>query len=494
MEALGGSPVREAPLPGWGEAAAHSRSSGAQASLENPESAKPKGRLRRLANLNPVKLISDGFFIIETCTVAVLAALAGVASLSLDSLKDPQAAAFLMAPVGAAALLKARGLYEFDQLAAFLRPITQVLLCVGLVICAAGLIGYALNGARAFSGTWFAAWLLLTLVAVTALRAAGSWLCSWLIRCGAIHQAVAVFGDAAAAQGAVKALAKTGRFLQPANVFGAHGQSGVEALIEGARRRDFETVVIATDTPSSRETTQLLARLESLPCDVQICLALKRDEPGRCAPAFALAHVQAQPIGGWGLVCKRSVDVCLAAAGLVFLAPLLLLAAAAIKLDSPGPVLFAQRRNGLNREIFQIFKLRTMSVMEDGAEAVQAARQDARVTRVGGFLRKTSIDELPQLLNVLKGDMSLVGPRPHPLSLDHQYEDQIHTYGHRHKVKPGITGWAQIHGHRGPTDKPGLMQRRVQHDLEYIDNWSFWLDIKILAATPFLGIIHKNAV
>lgn len=494
MEALSGSPLREAPQAGWGEAAAHSNSDAPRAAAEAAQKAQPARPLRRLAALNTGKIVSDGYFIIETCMIAVLAAMAAGTTLSLQSWQQPQTAAYLLAPVAAAALLKARGLYDFEQLAGFFRSIAQVLLWVALVIGTAGLISYGLDGTQALSGPWFAAWLLATLLALTVLRASGSWLCGRLLRAGAIRQSVAVFGEAAAAQGAVQVLAKEEMFSTPAALFGAHGQGGVDALIEGARAEEFETIVIATDAPAGRQTEQLLAKLEHLPCEVKICLPLKREAPGSCAPEFALFSVQSQPIGGWGLVVKRTLDVGLAAAGLIALAPVLLLAALAIKLDSSGPVLFTQRRHGLNRQVFEIFKLRTMSVMEDGAEAVQAARKDARVTRVGALLRKTSIDELPQLLNVLKGDMSLVGPRPHPLSLDNQYEDQIQIYSHRHKVKPGITGWAQIHGHRGPTDRPGLMQRRVQHDLDYIDNWSLWLDVKILAATPFLGFIHKNAV
>jgi undecaprenyl-phosphate galactose phosphotransferase/putative colanic acid biosynthesis UDP-glucose lipid carrier transferase len=169
------------------------------------------------------------------------------------------------------------------------------------------------------------------------------------------------------------------------------------------------------------------------------------------------------------------------------------IAAIAIKLDSPGPVLFRQRRIGFNSRDFVIFKFRTMSVMEDGPVIQQARRRDARVTRVGKILRQSSIDELPQLFNVLAGQMSLVGPRPHAIAHDDHYGDLLSEYALRHHVKPGITGWAQVNGYRGQIVKVEQMKTRVEHDLWYINNWSFLLDLKIAILTCFEVMRRRNA-
>jgi putative colanic acid biosynthesis UDP-glucose lipid carrier transferase len=157
-------------------------------------------------------------------------------------------------------------------------------------------------------------------------------------------------------------------------------------------------------------------------------------------------------------------------------------------------VLFRQRRYGFNNNPITVFKFRTMRHDQaDDRLVPQARRNDPRVTRVGAFLRRTSLDELPQLINVLRGEMSLVGPRPHAVAHNEQYAHVIDDYLSRHRVKPGITGWAQVNGLRGETDTPDKMRRRVQYDLYYIDNWSLYLDFKILALTPFVGLVHKNA-
>lgn len=188
---------------------------------------------------------------------------------------------------------------------------------------------------------------------------------------------------------------------------------------------------------------------------------------------------------------KRAFDIAFSSLALVVLAPTILMAAIVIKLDSRGPVFFSQLRNGFNTKEFWIFKFRTMTVMEQGAEVKQAARHDKRVTRVGRWLRRTSIDELPQFLNVLRGEMSLVGPRPHATIHNNEYEKVIWKYAFRHHVKPGITGWAQVHGLRGETATVDVMEKRVELDLWYINNWSLWLDIKILMKT-FAAVIGQE--
>lgn len=190
---------------------------------------------------------------------------------------------------------------------------------------------------------------------------------------------------------------------------------------------------------------------------------------------------------------KRAIDVAAAVVLLVLLAPLLLALCIAIRIDSPGPALFRQWRLGLNGKPFRIVKLRTLSVMEDGCAIVQVTKHDPRVTRLGGILRRFSLDELPQLENVLRGEMSLVGPRPHAMAHDREYAALFPDYVLRQSVRPGITGWAQIHGCRGQTATPAEMRRRVGLDLWYLAHARLRLDLKILLATPWVVLFGRNA-
>ncbi len=200
------------------------------------------------------------------------------------------------------------------------------------------------------------------------------------------------------------------------------------------------------------------------------------------------------PLTTFEVVQKRAFDVVVASLGVVLLTPLFALIALFIKLDSSGPVLFRQRRYGFNQEPFRIYKFRSMTTMDDGREVIQAAANDARITRVGAIMRGWNFDELPQLLNVIRGEMSLVGPRPHALAHDQHFERTIALYARRHNVKPGITGWAQVNGFRGETSTNDKMRQRVEHDLYYIDNWSIWLDLRILLLTVISSKAYRNAV
>jgi putative colanic acid biosynthesis UDP-glucose lipid carrier transferase len=208
-------------------------------------------------------------------------------------------------------------------------------------------------------------------------------------------------------------------------------------------------------------------------------------------PAINLA---ASPLGEVRALPKLVFDRLFALAALIALAPLMLSIAACVKLSSPGPVFFRQRRLGADGHAFEIYKFRTMKVhAEAQGRLTQAKRHDPRVTRVGQFLRRTSLDELPQFINVLKGDMSVVGPRPHALEHDDLYKDLVNGYMYRYRIKPGITGWAQIHGFRGETDRIEKMSGRVKLDLYYIQNWTFWFDIKIVLLTLWKGFAGSNA-
>ncbi|MBX2838881.1 MAG: exopolysaccharide biosynthesis polyprenyl glycosylphosphotransferase [Gammaproteobacteria bacterium] len=198
------------------------------------------------------------------------------------------------------------------------------------------------------------------------------------------------------------------------------------------------------------------------------------------------------PLSGIGAAFKRLEDFVLGSIALILLLPVMVIISIAVKLDSTGPALFCQPRSGRNREIIKVYKFRTM--FQNGSQEFrQAQKDDPRITRVGAFLRKTSLDELPQLINVIQGSMSLVGPRPHPLKLDDEFKYVIPALNSRYCVKPGITGWAQINGFRGETRRVGDMVSRIEHDRHYIRHWSLWMDFKILVLTVFKGWTHKNA-
>jgi putative colanic acid biosynthesis UDP-glucose lipid carrier transferase len=199
------------------------------------------------------------------------------------------------------------------------------------------------------------------------------------------------------------------------------------------------------------------------------------------------------PFTGTNSLVKRVSDVVLASIILVLITPALLLIAIGVKLSSPGPVIFKQRRNGLAGEEIEVWKFRSMTTMDDGPDVPQARRGDPRITPFGAFLRRTSLDELPQFLNVLQGSMSIVGPRPHAVAHNESYRQLIKAYMVRHKVKPGITGWAQVNGHRGETDTLDKMRARVEYDLEYLRNWSLGLDLQIIARTIKLVFFDRKA-
>jgi Undecaprenyl-phosphate glucose phosphotransferase len=235
----------------------------------------------------------------------------------------------------------------------------------------------------------------------------------------------------------------------------------------------------------------------ALPVEIHLGpeLVLYKFEEAKLSTLGPVASLQLtrRPLTRLEIIQKRSFDLVLAAAALILATPLLVLVAVLIKLDSRGPIFFVQRRFGFNQQPFRIIKFRTMRTLDDGASIKQAQPDDPRLTTIGRWLRRWNIDEIPQLFNVLTGDMSLVGPRPHALSHDREYEQRISLYARRHNMKPGITGWAQIHGYRGETDTDEKMRKRVEYDLFYIDNWSLWLDLKIMARTVLSRTAYQNA-
>lgn len=264
-----------------------------------------------------------------------------------------------------------------------------------------------------------------------------------------------------------------------------------------ARDCGAERIVLALCWNDTRSIELIRDRLRSSPLPVQLLPDQKvryliRNPVFSVSRSFSI-EIQRTPLSGVEKLAKRLFDVIGASVALVMLMPLMLVTALTIKLDSAGPVLFRQRRSGFNAKRFLIFKFRTMTVMEDGERVSQAIRRDPRITRFGAILRATSIDELPQLLNVLRGEMSLVGPRPHAVAHDDQYGRVLADYAYRHHVKPGITGWAQINGLRGETPHVDLMKRRLDLDIWYISNWNIWLDFLIVIRTFAEVVRHRNA-
>ncbi|MFH4619245.1 undecaprenyl-phosphate glucose phosphotransferase [Vibrio furnissii] len=199
------------------------------------------------------------------------------------------------------------------------------------------------------------------------------------------------------------------------------------------------------------------------------------------------------PFDGMGKVIKRIEDIMIGSMIALLISPVLIAVAVGVKLSSPGPVLFKQDRYGLGGKKIKVWKFRSMKVMENDAVVTQATKNDPRVTKFGAFIRRTSLDELPQFLNVLQGSMSIVGPRPHAVAHNEQYRKIVDNYMIRHKIKPGITGWAQINGYRGETETVDKMEKRVRYDIQYMQNWSLWLDIKIIFLTVFKGFVSETA-
>jgi Undecaprenyl-phosphate glucose phosphotransferase len=276
-----------------------------------------------------------------------------------------------------------------------------------------------------------------------------------------------------------------------------HWKGVVAEVIEHTRGSNTDEILVGADPNRWFELRNLIGELKVQPVPVGFIPLGTASEifrrPSRRLGNAISVELQAGPLTPFEYTAKRSIDILFAGIALILLLPLLAIVAAGIKLDSPGPILFRQQRTGFNGRRFQIYKFRTMSVLEDGPSVVQAQVGDQRITRLGTWLRRTSLDELPQLLNVLEGSMSLVGPRPHPLALDNRFNKVVENYAFRHRVKPGLTGWAQVHGCRGPTPTVASIEQRVRYDLWYIDNWSLWLDIAILLRTPVEVVRGDNA-
>jgi Undecaprenyl-phosphate glucose phosphotransferase len=276
----------------------------------------------------------------------------------------------------------------------------------------------------------------------------------------------------------------------------------VDDLLEFARRVRLDLVIFTLPITAEGRLLQMLRKLWVLPVDIRLSAHMNKLRFQSRAYSYIgtvpLLDVFDKPIADWDIVMKYLFDKIVGMLCLVLVAPVMLLVAIAVRANSRGPILFKQKRYGFNNELVEVYKFRSMYFDQLDYDAVKlVTRDDPRVTPVGRFIRKTSLDELPQLFNVVfKGDLSLVGPRPHAIharAAQHQYDEVVDGYFARHRVKPGITGWAQIHGWRGSTDTPEKIQKRVECDLYYIENWSIMLDTYILLVTPFALFKLENA-
>jgi putative colanic acid biosynthesis UDP-glucose lipid carrier transferase len=289
-----------------------------------------------------------------------------------------------------------------------------------------------------------------------------------------------------------------GHQAEPLGRFGGRNLIGpIEELPRYVREHNIDVVYIACITEQEDVIADLIKELR----DTTACVYFVPN-----ILMFNLMHARSYELNGIPLIAvwevpfsevqyilKRAIDIGLSLLALIALAPVMLIIALAIKLTSAGPILFKQRRYGLNGQEILVYKFRSMKVMEDGEKVQQVTRNDSRITPLGALLRKTSLDELPQFINVLQGRMSLVGPRPHAVAHNEMYRKLISGYMLRHKVKPGITGWAQVNGFRGETDTLEKMQQRVNYDLEYLRNWSLSLDVQILIRTALVFLKDQNA-
>ena len=264
----------------------------------------------------------------------------------------------------------------------------------------------------------------------------------------------------------------------------------IQTVISASQSQSIEYIFLLLKWNNPQLINNLVRMLRALPIPVHLLpdenvATFLAARAGNIGTTFTV-ELQRAPLSHTERMFKRIFDVAIATAMLVLLSPLLLMTALLIKLDSRGPVLFRQKRNGFNGRVFSIYKFRSMRVLEDGERIKQATRDDPRVTRLGRWLRSTSIDELPQLFNVLSGDMSLVGPRPHAVAHNNEYQTVVSNYAFRDHVKPGITGWAQVNGFRGETQTVDIMAKRVEYDLWYINHWSPWLDLRIIIKTVLM--------
>ncbi len=390
----------------------------------------------------------------------------------------------------------------------------QFVLRFALIAAIAIAIGEASQVFDNLPASWVTLWLSASLVLTALVRVVVATNVRVLLRKGAFTESVAIVGAGPVADRLNRHLRDTkadriellgifGDLPEGATDSSAWPVGSIDELVEVSKRRGIDWILVALPAVDAARLDAIVQRLEVLSIPIALCppnvgLRVPRDMVDYTGSGMPVMLLADRPIKRWNAVLKSAEDALLSWILVLLLLPLLGLIALAIKLDSPGPVIFKQRRHAFNNSEFDIYKFRTMRFSDEisGDRLQQTARFDRRVTNVGRFLRTTSLDELPQLFNVLKGEMSLVGPRPHAVNM--RTEDRLGseitaTYAHRHRVKPGMTGWSQVNGARGSTSTTAQLRRRVALDLMYIDNWTLWLDLKILALTCREVLRRTNA-
>ncbi len=407
------------------------------------------------------------------------------------------------------------GGYEIERLrsvGAHLERLAVVLVPIGVLIVSLGTPAAARLGTTT---SWLYAWLILGSLLAISARGGLAFLWGRVSCAERFKRRVALVGAGPTAAAMLATFAAssdqrlTGCAIRPLGVFddqvpAAGGTPGGEMAQLRRLVADglVDDVIITMPWQEETRIVSMVDGLRALPVELWLAATSLRHgvAAGSEAPHW-IGGVRclrlARPIEGWAGVVKDVMDRLVAAGAVLFLAPLLLVIALAVRLDSKGPVFYRQKRHGIYGRMIEVLKFRTMHVerCDDGSSCLtkQATRGDPRITRVGRILRRASLDELPQLLNVLRGEMSLVGPRPHAVSHDEHYARLIDHYAARQSVKPGITGWAQVNGMRGETETVEKMAKRVQYDLDYIGNWSLGLDLTILLRTIFVGFVHPEA-
>lgn len=408
----------------------------------------------------------------------------------------------------------AGGLYRLSTLIRCLPELSRVAVFWTLIVGAIMVVMFFLKAGEEYSRFWMVGWYLGGLAGLSLYRVGIAGLVRRWNKDGRFDQLVAIVGGGKPVEELIDALEGTANVniriagffddrsndRSPGSIKGYRKLGNYDDLIKYARTHRLDLLIVALPITAERRLLEVLKRLWILPLDIRLSAYTHklRFRPRTYSyvgnvPVF---DVFDKPLSEWDIVVKAVEDRVLAGLMLAILAPVMAMVALAVKLDSRGPVLFKQKRYGFNNELIEVYKFRSMRTDMTDADARQlVTKNDPRVTRVGRFIRKTSLDELPQLFNVLKGELSLVGPRPHATqakAADRLYTEVVEGYFARHKVKPGVTGWAQVNGWRGETDTEEKIRRRVEHDLYYIENWSVLFDLYILARTP-LALLNTNS-
>lgn len=406
------------------------------------------------------------------------------------------------------------GLYRFSSVIDPTRQIGKIIvICGAAFLCVAGL-GFALKLSELYSRVWGFSLLLSSSLSLNLMRIALARLVTRWARQGRLSRNILIYGGSQHGARLLEYIENLGepwnrvvgifdeRSTRVQQEINGHPLRGnLEELLAHARAKRSDEILIALPWTSQSRIYEILQSLMPVPANIRLCPEIVHGEllsrPINKTFGIPMLSLSDKPMVGWGAVLKSMTDYVLTLLLLLPLLPLLAVIAVLIKLESPGPVLFSQRRYGFNNDLISVLKFRTMYVDSTDEQAERlVTRGDSRVTKVGAVLRRYSLDELPQIFNVLKGEMSLVGPRPHALkakAAGKLYDEVVDTYAVRHKVKPGITGWAQVNGWRGNTETEADILHRVEHDLFYIENWSILLDFYIMMRTVGSVLIGKNS-